>query len=226
MPMTCGRARLSVRRGHFRAPPSWIECPAGRVACVTTRPGEIVSAPLALFRTRDKDRASWGAGGERLLELGQPGQVTLQRLAAFGGEPEPRARPPADRALADFHVPGVFEHAGLFRQHRVADPGRITQRGELDPVRAGRQQPADRQPGDRVNEWVRPGGHAAPPPPRSSWRIPRRAACRRATSATTPRAATTIAAASRPRSIRKCSVTMAAMLTTTTAILTGRPEAG
>src|ERR1700755_2531235 len=118
--------------------------------------------------------------------------MALQGLAAFGGEPEPRAWPPADRALADFYVPGVFEHDGLFRQHRVADPGRITQRGELDPVRAGPQQPADRQPGDRVNERVRPGGHAAPPPPRSSRRVTRRAACRQAISATTARAATTI----------------------------------
>jgi hypothetical protein len=50
-----------------------------------------------------------GAAGDRLLQLGQPGQVTLQRLAAFGGEPEPGARPPADGALADLHVPGVFE---------------------------------------------------------------------------------------------------------------------
>ena len=107
-----------------------------------------------------------GAGGDRLLQLGEPGQMTLQRLAAFCGEPEPRVRPPADRAIADFHVPGVFEHAGLLRQHRVADPGRVTQRGELDPVRVGRQQPADRQPGDGVNERVRPGGHAVPPPPR------------------------------------------------------------
>jgi hypothetical protein len=66
--------------------------------------------------------------------------MTLHRLAAFRGEPKPRARPPADRALADFHVPGVFQHLGLFRQHRVADPGRITQRGELDPVRASSPQ--------------------------------------------------------------------------------------
>jgi hypothetical protein len=108
-----------------------------------------------------------GAGGDRLLQLGQPGQMTLHRVAAFRGEPEPRARPPADRALADFHVPGVFEHAGLFRQHRVADPGRITQRGELDPVRAGREQPADRQPGDRVNERIRPGYGSAVPWPAS-----------------------------------------------------------
>src|ERR1700733_5365641 len=168
-----------------------------------------------------------GAGRDRLLQLGQPGQMTLQRLAAFGGEPEPRAWPPADRALADFHVPGVFEHDGLFRQHRVADPGRITQRGELDPVRTGRQQPADRQPGDRVNKRVRLGGHTAshpaPPPSRKSWRIPRRAACWRATSAATARAATRIAAASRPWRIKEASVTMAARLTTIIAILAGRP---
>src|SRR6201990_2659535 len=126
--------------------------------------------------------------------------MALQGLAAFGGEPEPRAWPPADRALADFYVPGVFEHAGLFRQHRVADPGRITQRGELDPVRAGRQQPADRQPGDRVNERVRLGlGSHAVPPPRRSGRLPRSGARWAAPSAATARAASTIAATSRPR---------------------------
>src|SRR6201996_4190898 len=129
--------------------------------------------------------------------------MALQGLAAFGGEPEPRAWPPADRALADFYVPGVFEHDGLFRQHRVADPGRITQRGELDPVRAGRQQPADRQPGDRVNERIRLGlgGHAGPPPC-SSCRTPRKRTCWRATSAATARAATAMATTIKPRSIR------------------------
>src|SRR5580704_13082084 len=151
--------------------------------------------------------------------------MAFQRLAAFGGEPEPGARPPADRALADFHVAGVFEHDGLFRQHRVADPGRVTQRCELDPVRAGRQQPADRQPGDRVNERVRLGlgGHAAPPPPRRSWRIARRRACWAVTSAATAKAATTIAAASRPWRIKETSVPRPAMLTTATAIPAGRP---
>src|ERR1700729_810686 len=129
--------------------------------------------------------------------------MTLNRLAAFRGEPEPRARPPTNRALADFHVAGLLEHAGLLRQHRVADPGRVTQRGELDPVRARRQQPADRQPGDRVDERIRLGDHAAPPPPRRSWRISCRTARWRATSAASARAATTIAAASRPSWIRE-----------------------
>src|SRR4029077_6410924 len=123
--------------------------------------------------------------------------MTLHRLAAFRGEPEPRARPPADRALADLHVPGVFEHAGLLRQHRVADPGRITQAGNLDPVRASRQQPADRQPVDRVNERIRLGSHAASAPARKSWRIPRSRACWPTACAATARAATTIAATSR-----------------------------
>src|ERR1700678_2172700 len=152
------------------------------------------SAPLGLIGAGDSTRSDPpvhragrhlpyipGAGGDRFLQLGQPGQVTFQCLAAFFGEPEPRARPPADRALADLHVPGVFERDGLFRQHRVADPGRVTQRGQLDPVRASGQQPAAREAGDRMNERVRPGGHTAshatPPPSRSSWRIPRRMAC-------------------------------------------------
>lgn len=33
------------------------------------------------------------AGGELLLQLGQPGEVTRHRLAALRGEPEPCARP-------------------------------------------------------------------------------------------------------------------------------------
>src|ERR1700730_9016051 len=150
--------------------------------------------------------------------------MTLQRLAAFRGEPEPRARPPADRALADLHVPGVFEHDGLFRQHRVADPGRITQRGELDPVRAGRQQPADRQPGDRVNERVRLGlgGHAAPPPPRRSRRIARSLTCWAGARAATARTATAIAVRSRPWRIKEASMPRPAKLTTRIAIPAGR----
>src|ERR1700722_7611633 len=149
--------------------------------------------------------------------------MTLERLPAFRGEPEPGARPSADRAIADFHVPRVFEHAGLLRALGVAAPGRVAQRGELDPVRAGRQQPADRQPGDRVDERVRLGGHAGPPPPRNSLRVTRRAACRRAISAATPRAATPIAATGRPWRTRRNSVSEAANHATRAAIPTGRP---
>lgn len=113
----------------------------------------------------------------------RPGRPAGARRYAPGrphglpGEAEPGAGPAADRPFAYFEVVDVFEHAGVVRQHRVADPGGVAQCGELDPVRAGRQQPADRQPGDRVDERVEPGrpvrgGHSAPAPFRRSRRTP------------------------------------------------------
>jgi hypothetical protein len=48
--------------------------------------------------------------------------MTLQRLAALRGEPEPGVRPPTDRAFADFYVPSVFEHDGLPAPGKPARP--------------------------------------------------------------------------------------------------------
>src|SRR5262249_2184042 len=143
--------------------------------------------------------------------------------AALRGEPEPRTRPAADRPLAHFQVAGLFEHARLLRQHRVADPGRIPQGRELDPVRPDREQPADRQPRDRMDQRIARCGHATPPPADRCWRPPRTAARAPITPGAPPRTATTIATTRKPCSSRKCSATMTAALTTSSVTRAGRP---
>jgi hypothetical protein len=94
---------------------------------------------VAITREGLRLRRIPGAGGDRLLQLGQPGQMALHRLAAFRGEPEPRARPPADRALATdvdeaFLVP-LLAAIGFRRRPERWNRSEVSNRMKYRPVR-------------------------------------------------------------------------------------------
>src|SRR5215831_15455963 len=199
-------------------------------------PKSVVSDASTTFIRRVDGARGWccrvigrvfGAHPGGLLE---PGDVSLKRFAPIRGQPEPGPRPAADRPFPDFDVASVFQEPRLLREHRVTDPRGVAQRGELDPVRAAGEQAADRQPGNRVNDRIQPGGrlalgsHIAPLPVSRSRRMPRRWPSQQTVPARVASTPTTIAAASSPCSSKSPSTPEAARIPPTIAIVQPRPD--
>ena len=92
------------------------------------------------------------------------GDVRGEGRPALRGQRERGALPGGDRRLAHRDVAGLLELLDVLGQHRVADPDRVADRGEVHRVDRG-EQPADLQPRRGVDDGVEPrldGGHSVP----------------------------------------------------------------
>src|SRR6202035_3729124 len=103
---------------QFGAWSVWLRPPQGVVSDVSTT--FIRGVDCARGWCRRVIGRVFGADPGGLLE---PGDVSVERFAPVRGQPEPGARPTADRAFPDFEVAGVCQDPRLLREHRVADPG-------------------------------------------------------------------------------------------------------